>query len=211
MLDDAAITIDLPETEAKLRQFIEDGVIPGGILAWGTVGAPVQYHAEGRLGFGRSEAVDERSIFRIYSQTKPITGIAAMMLIEDGVIALDQAISEILPAFAEMRVMEGDDPEVTRPAAQPITIRHLLTHTAGFGMAGMTLGALYMKHGVAPGTRERVAGPGELPTPTSLAELGNRIAALPLAADPGTRFDYSVARSWSAACSNRWAWWTPAF
>jgi len=184
---------DLPETEATLRRFVEDGVIPGGILAWGTVGGPVHYHAEGRLGYDRAAAVDERSVFRIYSQTKPITAIGAMMLIEEGVIALDQPISEILPAFADMRVMEGDDPEVTRPAARPITVRHLLTHTAGFGMAGMTLGALYMKHGVAPGTRERIAGPGELPTPTSLAELGDRIATLPLATDPGTRFDYSVA------------------
>ncbi|ANI79675.1 MULTISPECIES: serine hydrolase domain-containing protein [Sphingobium] len=193
MPDTLDATIDLPETEALLHRFVEDGVIPGGILAWGTVGGPVRYHAEGRLGYERGAAVDERSVFRIYSQTKPITGVAAMMLIEDGVIALDQPISEILPAFADMRVMEGDDPEVTRPAARPITVRHLLTHTGGFGMAGMTLGALYTKHGVAPGTRERVAGPGELPTPTSLAELGDRIAALPLATDPGTRFDYSVA------------------
>jgi len=193
MLDTASATIDLPEARAKLRQFVEDEVVPGGILAWGTVDGPIRYHAEGKLGYGRSGAVDEKSIFRIYSQTKPITGIAAMMLIEDGVIGLDQPISEILPAFADMRVVEGDDPEVTRPAARPITVRHLLTHTAGFGMHGMTLGALYMKHGIAPGTRERVAGPGELPTPTTLAELGERVAALPLAADPGTRFDYSVA------------------
>jgi len=193
MLDNPATTIDLPETEARLRQFVEESVIPDGILAWGTADGPVRYHAEGKLGYARSDAVDERSIFRIYSQSKPITGIAAMMLIEDGVIALDQPIGDILPAFADMRVMEGEDPEVTRPAARPITVRHLLTHTAGFGMAGMTLGALYMKHGVAPGTRERVAGPGEWPTPVSLAELGDRIAALPLAADPGARFDYSVA------------------
>lgn len=105
----------------------------------------IHYQTAGELGFGRNAPVDERSIFRIFSQTKPITGIAAMMLIEDGVISLDQPIGEILPAFAEMQVMEGDDPAVTRPAMRPNTVRHLLTHTAGFGMASMTLGPLYEK------------------------------------------------------------------
>lgn len=183
----------LPETEATIRGFVEQGLVPGAIIAWRQGDEPVRYRAVGELGFGREVPVDERSIFRIFSQSKPITGIAAMLLIEDGVIALDQPIGDILPAFAEMRVMEGEDPTVTRPAQRPITVRHLLTHTAGFGMAGMTLGALYFKHGIAPGTRERVAGPGDLPTPTSLADMGARLATLPLAADPGTRFDYSSA------------------
>ena len=183
----------LPETEAKLREFVERGIISGGILARGTADGPVRYHGEGVLGYARKDMVDERSIFRIFSQTKPITGIGAMMLIEDGVIGLDQPVGEILPAFADMRVIEGEDPEVTRPAARPITVRHLLTHTAGFGMQGMTLGSLYAKHGIAPGTREWVPGPEDLPVPETLAELGERIAALPLATDPGTRFDYSVA------------------
>lgn len=116
-----------------------------------------------------------------------------MMLVEDGTIALDQPLHDILPAFADMQVMVGDDPAVTRPAVRPITIRHLLTHTAGLGMASMTLGPLYMQHGIAPGTHDRVAEPGDLPTPTSLAEMGARLATLPLAADLGARFDYSVA------------------
>jgi CubicO group peptidase (beta-lactamase class C family) len=193
MLDTIADATRLPETATTMRRFVDDGVAPGAILAWRHGDGPIRYEAAGTLGFGKDAAVDERTAFRIYSQTKPITGIAAMMLVEDSTIALDQPLHDILPAFADMRVMIGDDPEETRPAARPITIRHLLTHTAGFGMAGMTLGALYMKHGIAPGTRERVAGPGDLPTPTSLAEMGERLAALPLAADPGTRFDYSVA------------------
>ncbi|MCP1471776.1 CubicO group peptidase (beta-lactamase class C family) [Sphingobium sp. OAS761] len=193
MPEAAIMDRNLPRTVAAMRGFVNEGVVPGAILAWGGRDGRVQYEAAGTLGFSSNVAVDERSIFRIFSQTKPITGIGAMILIEDGRIALDQPLHDILPAFADMRVVEGDDPAVTRPAARPITIRHLLTHSAGFGMASMTLGALYLKHGIAPGTRERVAGPGDLPTPTSLAELGARLATLPLAADPGTRFDYSVA------------------
>lgn len=184
---------DLTEVEEVVSRFVADGLVTGTVVAWQKDGGPIRYHAVGELGFQSGRPVDERSIFRIFSQTKPITGIATMMLIEDGLLELDQALSDILPAFAEMRVVVGEDVNDTRPAARPITIRHLLTHTAGLGSAGMTLGALYLKHGIAPGTRERVPGPGDLPTPRTLAEMGERLAALPLAADPGTRFDYSAA------------------
>jgi len=179
----------LPQTSEAMRTFVDSGVVPGAILAWRQGDGPIRYDACGALGFGKSQAVDERSIFRIFSQTKPITGIAAMMLIEDGVMGLDQPLYEILPDFADMRVVEGDDESRTRPAARPITIRHLLTHTAGFGMAGMTLGTLYMEQGITPGAPIR----DQQGAPTSLAQMGARLATLPLAADPGTRFDYSVA------------------
>lgn len=182
----------LPEAEAVIERFVRDGLVPGAVLAWQHDGGPLCYHAAGELDFHSGQRTGEHSIFRIFSQTKPVTGIAAMMLIEDGVLSLDQELRDILPAFDQMQVLDGDDGK-TRPAARPITIRHLLTHTAGFGSAGMTLGALYIKHGITPGIRERVAGPGDLPTPRTLVEMGERLAALPLAADPGTRFDYSVA------------------
>jgi len=183
----------LPETEETVARFVADGLVSGAMLAWRQGDGPIRYHGVGKLGFASDRAVDERSIFRIFSQTKPIVAIATMMLIEDGILALDQPLAEILPAFAEMRVVVGDDVRNTRPAARPITIRHLLTHTAGLGYAAMTLGALYLDHGIAPGTRERVPGPGQAPTPRSLAEMIERLARLPLATDPGTRFDYSVA------------------
>lgn len=184
---------DLPEAMRTIARFTDAGLVPGAIIAWGQNGGQVRYHSVGALDFGSPRPVDGRSIFRIFSQTKPITGMAAMMLIEDGLLALDQPLAEILPAFADMRVMVDDSPEQTRPAARPITIRHLLTHTAGFGMAGMTLSDLYLKHGITPGARNHVSSPGDLPRPTSLVEFGERLATLPLAADPGTRFDYSVA------------------
>jgi len=179
----------LPETSETMRTVIDKGIAPGAILAWRQGDGPIHYDACGSLGFGRTQAVDERSIFRIFSQTKPITGIAAMMLVEDGVIVLDQPLHEILPDFADMQVVDGDDVSRTRPAARPITIRHLLTHTAGFGMAGMTLGTLYAEHGITPGA----PGTAQGHAPSTLADMGARLATLPLAAEPGTRFDYSVA------------------
>jgi CubicO group peptidase (beta-lactamase class C family) len=192
MLIETTTAPDLPEAQRTVARFVAEGLVPGVVLAWQQDNGSVRYHSIGESGFGTGQAVEEQTIFRIFSQTKPITGFAAMMLIEDGSMGLDQPLGEILPGFADMRVILGDDPAETRPAARPITIRHLLTHTAGFGMAGMTLGELYLKHGITPGSRGDVA-PGELPAPLTLTELGERLSALPLAADPGTRFDYSVA------------------
>ena len=183
----------LPTVEQTVRRFVEEGLVPGVVLAWRDGDGPIHYHSVGELGFQSGQAVDARSIFRVYSQTKPITGVAAMMLIEDGVLALDQPISDVLPAFANMRVIVDGDVTVTRPAARPITIRHLLTHTAGFGMGGMTLSELYLQHGITPGDGDEVLAPGQEPRPRSLVEFGERLARLPLAADPGERFDYSVA------------------
>lgn len=184
----------LPETQRTVARFVhDDKVVPGAVMAWQTDGGPVHYHAVGTLAFDSDRSVDEHSIFRIFSQTKPVTGIATMMLIEDGALSLDQPLSDVLPAFRNMRVVVNDDASTTRPAARQITIRHLLTHTAGFGMAGMTLGALYLRHGIKPGAIGLVATPDDLPPPRSLTEMCERLATLPLAADPGTRFDYSVA------------------
>lgn len=187
------VTGKLPETSELIRKVVGEGTVPGIALAWQVDGGPIHYDACGELAYASGAAVDNRSIFRIFSQTKPITGIAGMMLIEDGAIGLDQPLGEILPDFAQMQVVVDGDESRTRPAAGPITIRHLLTHTAGFGGVGMTFAETYAKHGINPGTRDRVAGPGQEPTPTTLAEMCRRLAKLPLAVDPGTRFDYSVA------------------
>lgn len=183
----------LPRTSAKMRAFVKDELVSGAIIAWGQGNGPVHYDAAGTLGHGRTEEIDERSIFRIFSQSKPVTGIAAMMLVEDGVIDLDQPLGDVVPGFADMQVCVDGDPAVTRPATRLITIRHLLTHTAGFGMGGMTLGSLYLEKGITPGGNSGQGGSDASPPPASLAEMVERLADLPLATDPGTRFDYSVA------------------
>lgn len=182
----------LSNTIRTINGFTEAGLVPGAVLAWQTDGGPISYHSVGTLDFGSTSPVDERTIFRIFSQSKPVTGIAALMLIEEGRLSLDQPLADILPAFSDMHVVIDGNVENTRPAVRPITIRHLLTHTAGFGMAGMTLSELYLQHGITPGDRDSLSGPGELPNPRSLPEFGERLAQLPLSSDPGTRFDYSV-------------------
>ncbi|MFZ8239020.1 serine hydrolase domain-containing protein, partial [Staphylococcus aureus] len=82
------------------------------------------------------------SLWRVYSMTKPITAMAAMILIEEGKMRLDQPVSDFIPAFKTMRVQVSPDSLDTRAATRPITIRNLLTHTAGLGYTIITKGPL---------------------------------------------------------------------
>lgn len=116
------------------------------------------------------------AIFQIYSMTKPITSVAALALLEEGRLTLDDPVSRFIPEFARMQVLDSAG---SRPAAGPITIKHLLTHTAGFA-AGEKV------HGPAV-DRLNAARLDESP---SLAAFATGLAALPLANDPGLRFSY---------------------
>lgn len=116
------------------------------------------------------------AIFQIYSMTKPITSVAALQLMEEGRLLLDDPVSRYLPEFARMQVLDSAG---SRPAGRPITIKHLLTHTAGFAVG------------------EKLSGPAvdrlndaRLYESPSLAAYATGLAALPLANDPGTRFSY---------------------
>jgi CubicO group peptidase (beta-lactamase class C family) len=119
------------------------------------------------------------SIFRIYSMTKPVTVVAVLMLYEEGHFLLGDPVSLYLPEFAEMNVyVEGGEP---RPARQAITIKHLLTHTAGLSYNDNVPGVptLYAEAGIWKAD--------------SLAGFSQAVAALPLVFEPGSRWHYSVA------------------
>lgn len=181
-----------------MQGFVDTRYVPGavGLLARGT-DAPTVLKT-GTLAFDSSVPVDENSLFRCYSMTKPITGIAAMMLIEDGKLQLDQNIADFLPGFANPRVLTDPDKSLdSRPAARPITVRNLLTHTAGLGYTIVTKGPLldaYFRLGLTPASASRKPIPGQpaITTAPSLAEFADRLATLPLIADPGTVWSYSV-------------------
>ena len=152
----------------------------------------------GTLALGKPAPVDENSLFRIYSMSKPITGMATMILIDEGRLGLDQPVHEILPAFRDMRVLV--DPEgpldETVPANQPITIRMLLTHTAGLGYQIISKGPLqkaFNEQGLIGGRVSRMPIPGVEPvTPApGLAVWADRLAELPLMYQPATKWSYS--------------------
>lgn len=124
---------------------------------------------------------------RIYSMTKPVVTAAALSLYEEGRFQLDDPIAHVLPEFAEPRVyVSGGVADMeTTPAETPITVRHLMTHTAGltYGLFDPgPIGAAYRKHDVNFGDRS-----------ASLEAMTRRAASVPLLAEPGTRWVYSVA------------------
>ncbi len=167
-----------------------------------TFGWGQQPHAHtvggGTLSLAKPAPVDADSLYRIYSMSKPITGMATMILIDEGKLGLDQPVHEILPAFRDMRVLidpEGPLDE-TVPANQPITIRMLLTHTAGLGYQIVSKGPLqkaYNEQGLVGGRVSRMPIPGIEPvTPApSLAVWADRLAELPLMYQPATKWSYS--------------------
>jgi CubicO group peptidase (beta-lactamase class C family) len=130
--------------------------------------------------------------------SKPITGMAIMMLIDEGKLALDMPLHEVLPAFRDMRVLvDPEGPlEDTVPAERPITIRQLLTHTAGLGYQIISKGPLlkaYNENGLVGGRVSRMPIPGfpaVTPAP-GLEAWADRLAGLPLMYQPATKWSYS--------------------
>ncbi|HEY8585138.1 MAG TPA: serine hydrolase domain-containing protein [Rhodanobacter sp.] len=147
-------------------------------------GKLVQHRAYGHRDLARRQPMAEDAIFRIYSMSKTVTSVAVLMLLEEGRIGLDDPVSRYLPEFSTMQVVQDESvgPPVRQPAADPITIHQLLTHTAGFP-AGL------------PGD-ERASTEVQRLNPHGAADLAGfvqRLSRTPLAADPGTRFGYDGA------------------
>ena len=182
-----------PGVRALFEQHIAQRDIAGAILAVAVGDADPCFVAVGETGMGTGKAVGPDSIYRIYSQTKPVTGVGIMMLIEDGSISLEQPVGEILPELANLPVLVSEDGDAVRPAARQPTIRHLLTHTAGlsYDLQISRLAERYREAGLAPGNRI-AAHQCEKEEPRDLTEFVARLAELPLARDPGESFEYSL-------------------
>jgi CubicO group peptidase (beta-lactamase class C family) len=197
---DQSVEETYPVLTNLVYDYVASGKLPGVVAALGWGSAPPMQIARGTLAQDSAVPVDLDSLYRIYSMTKPITGMAAMMLVDQGKIALDQPISDFLPMFAKMQVQVTPDGSITelKPAQTPITLRHLLTHTAGLGYSIIQQGPLrdaYVAAGLVPGRYTRQPPPG-LPVSkpvASLAEFADKLAEMPLVYEPGTRWSYSVA------------------
>jgi CubicO group peptidase (beta-lactamase class C family) len=184
-------------TQALFDGYVRSGKMPGIVGAFGFGAAPTLFVSAGKISDDTTAAVaGPDSLWRVYSMTKPITGMAAMILIEQGKIKLDQPVSDFIPAFKTMRVQLNPDTLESRPAARPITIRNLLTHTAGLGYNIITKGPLldeYNRLGLNPAQLSAQAEPQmRAVRPSSLEAFANRVATAPLIADPGTKWSYSI-------------------
>jgi len=181
----AALDLQAKSIDEALSRMVADGRAAGvSALVWKD-GREAYF---GNAGFADREAqrpMTRDTIAQIYSMTKPITGVALMQLWEQGKFGLDDPLSRYLPEFASMQVYAGKDAAgapLYRAAARPIIVRDIMRHTAGFAYgAGKTPAHdAYVK-----------ADPMSLDN--DLAELGRRVASVPLLFDPGTQWSYSIA------------------
>ncbi|WP_121750140.1 serine hydrolase domain-containing protein [Streptomyces sp. E2N166] len=178
----------LDRLDLHFARQVDEGRLPGFLVAVARGGRIAHLTVHGRRDVAAGLPVAADTLWRIYSMTKPVTSVAALMLVEEGRLSLDDPVARYLPAFAEPRVyVEGTaDAVVTRPAAGPVLVRHLMTHTAGltFGFYhAHPVDGLYRAAGLESSVR-----PG-----AGLAETVDLYASLPLQFEPGTRWNYSVA------------------
>ena len=190
-VDAAEVGLDserLKRIDAHFAGYVADGRLPGWLL---TVRRHGRLAHEARAGSRDLEAglpVTDHTVWRIYSMTKPITSVAAMLLYEEGKLALTDPVSAFIPSFGDVRVYAGgsDLRQVTVPAVEPVRVWHLLTHTAGL---------TYGFHRVHPVDAAYRAAGFEWGTPAGvdLAQACDTWAGLPLLFQPGTEWNYSVA------------------
>jgi CubicO group peptidase (beta-lactamase class C family) len=187
----------LPATQALYDSYVATNKMPGIVGAFGGGDLPTMFVSAGKIATDANAApAGPDSLWRVYSMTKPITAMAAMILIEEGKMKLDEPVSDFLPAFKTMRVQLNENTIDSRPAVRPITIRNLLTHTAGLGYNIVTKGPLlqlYMDKGLTPGqVNAAMEVDARKSRPASLQEFADRVATVPLIADPGTKWSYSI-------------------
>ena len=177
----------LARLDAYIQNEIAGNKIPGAIMMIQRNGETAYFKSFGVRDPGTKEPMTPSTIFRIYSMSKPITTVAAMMLVEEGRLQLDDPLSKYIPAFANVKVgvehkaEDGTTTLDTVPAKRPITIQDLMRHTSGltYGFFGEGLvKKAYVDAHLFSGDVDN-------------AEFAERLARLPLVYQPGTTWDYS--------------------
>jgi methyl acetate hydrolase len=175
---------EFSQVDEILGAAIDRGDVPGVVAMAATRNEVVYQGAFGRRALPDEAAMSTDTVFWIASMTKAITSAAAMQLVEQGKLALDGQISDVLPELSTPQVLEGFDPSGEprlRPARRPITLRHLLTHTAGLVYEIWTAEmGRYMESKAIPG----------------IISCQNAALSLPLVFDPGEKWDYGINIDW---------------
>jgi methyl acetate hydrolase len=172
------------QIDQVLRRMCETSEIPGVVAISANSKEVIYQGAHGKRDLSKDDAMTLDSVFWIASMTKAVTAAAAMQLVERGKLSLDAPIGKLLPDLAAPQVLEGFDAKGEprlRPARKPITLRHLLTHTAGFSYP-MWNGDMqqYLDKSGTPSNR------------TGL----NASLRVPIMTDPGTRWEYGINIDW---------------
>ena len=171
---------------AHFNRYVDVGKIPGYLVLIARRGKTAYLHRYGLRDVGAALPVQEDTIFRIYSMTKPITSVAVLTLYERSLLHLDDPASEFVPGFKELDVFESGDEQSWRtvPAEREMTIRDLLTHTSG-----LTYGHMQAHPIDAMYRQRKFFEDAEM----TLEDFADSLSELPLLFSPGTRWSYSVA------------------
>jgi CubicO group peptidase (beta-lactamase class C family) len=178
---------ELAQIPPALQAVADAGDLSGFVTLIWRKGEVVQVNTIGHRDVDAGQPMTRDTLFRIASMTKPITSIAALMLVEEGKLRLEDPITKWLPEFAGMRVLKGaaGPIEETYPSPRDITVEDLMTHRAGLAYAFTSVGPIAQAH------EERLGPP--LGTPLTPDEWLKALAGLPLSYPPGERFHYSHA------------------
>src|SRR5215468_10167936 len=190
-VDPAEVGLDaqrLQRIDRHFARYVDDGRLTGWLVVVSRRGRLAHVSWYGSRDAEAGLPVEPDTLWRIYSMTKPVTSVAAMMLYEEGAFALTDPVAAFIPSFDGVRVFTGgsDQRPVTVPATEPVRIWHLLTHTAGLTYGfhrAHPCDALHRAAGFDIDTRPGV----------TLAEACDIWAGIPLLFQPGTEWNYSVA------------------
>jgi CubicO group peptidase (beta-lactamase class C family) len=177
----------LARIDRRLARWVDDGQLPGFLVTVARHGKLAHLGSYGYRNVEEGLPVEPGTRWRIYSMTKPITSVAAMMLYEEGAFELTDPITKWLPEFAETRVYVAGSAQkpVTAPQTEPIRVWHLLTHTSGLTYGfhhAHPVDAMYRAAGHEWGT----------PPGADTAEVCRQFAAIPLVFQPGSEWNYGV-------------------
>jgi len=175
----------LQDARAAMQKLVDEKRIAGGVFAVARRGKVVQFETCGMMDIETGKPMRRDTIFRFYSMSKPITSVAAMILYEQGKIKLDDPVSKYIPEFKGLKVVADPEAEVIREMAakREMTVRDLMRHTSGltYGVFGNTaVDKLYRK-------TIQLSGQG-----STLEEMAEKLASIPLLYQPGTKWHYSV-------------------
>lgn len=175
----------LQRLDGYMARFVADGQVAGMTMLLARHGQIVEFKTYGMANLATGEPMQKDTIFRIYSMTKPITGVAMMILFEEGKWRIDDPITRYIPEFNNLRVVKSinvDGSLVLEDVARPPTLRELMSHTAGFGYGLRDLNPV-----------DRLYRENNVLTSESLKQMIDRTATIPLKFQPGTSWAYSSA------------------
>lgn len=190
----------LAHIRPALQKFIDQQKVPNLVTLVARHGKIAHFDAQGYMDFDSKKPSSKDTIFRLYSNTKPITGVATMILYEEGLLNLDDLVSKYIPAFKNPRVRVADTTEgavvdptsliPTVPARRGITIRDCLRNTTGLATPHRAPMSLMREFSDVMMKLDWL--PGSPPSKASIRERVEALAKLPLSFQPGTEFEYHV-------------------